>query len=94
VRHLLADDLARVLREEPLGVSGRHLARQVRRRLADVLATLHDDPRFEQHGRNRGSRWRLAAQRGPGTDGKRCSGDAVPWVELDPSGVPLAGSEA
>jgi hypothetical protein len=59
----LADDLARVLDAEPLGLSCAELARRTRRRLADVLAALRGDPRFQHDGRGRGSRWRLAVAR-------------------------------
>jgi hypothetical protein len=93
-RDPLPDDLARVLDGEPFGLSCDGLAGRLHRRRAVVLAVLRDDPRFEQHGRAKGSRWRIT----PGETGGRTRtgaiGDAVPWVELDPSGVPLAGREA
>jgi hypothetical protein len=59
---LLAEDLARVLLDEPTGVACTELALRVRRRRADVLRMLKTDPRFARNGRGRGSRWRLVAQ--------------------------------
>jgi hypothetical protein len=84
----LADDLCRVLADEWHGLSGRALARRVRRRHVDVLATLRSDPRVEHFGRTRGSRWRLVAREGRGANGNRSGGDEPPWPELDASGVP------
>jgi hypothetical protein len=91
---VLADDLRRMLADESFGLSGRALARRVRRRYADVLATLHGDPRFEHSGGTQGSRWRLAAQAGSGADGNRPARDDPPWDELDPSGVPVVWRRA
>jgi hypothetical protein len=61
----LPDDLAAVLTVEPFGLSCDQLARAVRRRRADVLATLRRDPRFAHQGGRRGSRWRLRPPEGP-----------------------------
>ena len=88
----LADDLRRVLDTEPCGLSGRELARRVRRRHVDVLAELRADPRFEHDGRTRGSRWRL--RQGAGANGSRSGGDELPWLKLDASGVPALGRPA
>jgi hypothetical protein len=86
----LGDDLARVLGAEPFGLSCAALVARVRRRRGDVLRTLREDERFDHHGQTRGSRWRLAARKGRGRNGAGCPRDAVPWMGLDPSGVPLA----
>jgi hypothetical protein len=56
---LLADDLARLLASEPLGLSGCELARRAGRRRLAVIDALEADPRFEHDGSGRGSRWRL-----------------------------------
>ena len=84
----LADDLARVLDGEPLGLSCYELARRVQRRRADVLAELRADPRFEHEGDRRGSRWRLA----PETARRTCWDGWGPivtgWGGLDPAGIP------
>jgi hypothetical protein len=63
----LAADLAGLLRDEPVGLSGRVLAGRLHRRRGHVLAALHADSRFEQVGRGRGSRWRLADREPQGT---------------------------
>ena len=84
----LADDLRRVLADEPLGFSCDELARCVHRRRALVLAALRTDPRFEHDGRTRGSRWRLADQEGRGRNGTGTGRNDLPWPELDASGVP------
>jgi hypothetical protein len=55
----LGDDLARVLAEERLGLSGTDLVQRVRRRRGDVLACLRGDPRFQRVGNGRGARWTL-----------------------------------
>jgi hypothetical protein len=65
----LADELARVLADEPAGASCDLLAIQLRRRRTDVLAALDQDPRFVHIGRGRGSRWLLEGASGAhGTD--------------------------
>jgi hypothetical protein len=88
----LASDLARLLDGEPFGLSGRELARRVRRRRVDVLAALRVDPRFEHSGRTHGSRWRLRRRAGP--NGNRLTRDDLPWAELDAAGVPVVGRGA
>jgi hypothetical protein len=74
----LADDLAAVLAGEPLGLPCAELTARVKRRRGDVLAVLRADPRFERHGENRRSRWRLAAGAGRGGMGRA----------LEPTGSP------
>jgi hypothetical protein len=58
-----------------------------------VLGALRADPRFVHDGRGRGSRWRLAADVGRGRDGAGLKAAGVPWLGLDPSGIPLARKE-
>jgi hypothetical protein len=94
VRDRLADDLARVLRAEPLGLPCHVLARRVHRRRAVVRVTLRDDPRFEHYGRTHGSRWRLSVEMGRGRNGTGDRGSCLPWSGLDHSGVPLVGRAA
>jgi hypothetical protein len=93
VSDLLAADLARVLDAEPFGLACDELAKRVHRRRADVLAALRADPRFEQHGRLHGSRWQLTERVGRGRNGTGDRGDGVPWLGLDPSGIPVVGRE-
>jgi hypothetical protein len=57
----LADELAALLADEPLGFSGPELARRVRRRRQDVVETMRADARFDQVGSGAGRRWRLRA---------------------------------
>jgi hypothetical protein len=56
---LLAADLAHLLAQEPDGLPCDTLALQLRRRRADVLSVLRDDPRFARISGARRSRWRL-----------------------------------
>jgi hypothetical protein len=59
----LADDLARVLHGEPLGLCFHELARRVGRRDSLVRAALRDDRRFARIGTGRGARWRVRNRR-------------------------------
>jgi hypothetical protein len=90
----LADDLARVLEGEPFGLTCRELRRRVGRRLADVLAALEEDSRFEHSGRSRGSRWRIAAERPHSASWVRMGTEDSAGFYLDPSGVPVVGRMA
>jgi hypothetical protein len=67
-RTTLAADLARILADAP-GLPGETLARRVRRRRTDVLATLQADARFVRTGDRRGSRWHLAEEMPPSAHG-------------------------
>ena len=58
----LADALERAIAEHGAAPAA-SLARELRRRYADVLAALDGDPRFEHVGRRKGSRWSLAPSR-------------------------------
>jgi hypothetical protein len=92
-----ADDLARVLAAEPVGSSCAALAGRVGRRWTTVQAALRGDARFAHEGRTRGSRWRLAetdSREEMGRVREGISGPPLPWVGLDPSGVPLVGRRA
>jgi hypothetical protein len=86
---LLGDDLARVLDAEPFGLPCVELVARLKRRRGDVLATLRADSRFAHHGRARGSRWRLAEWGALGRDGTGSAASKLPWLELDPSGIPI-----
>jgi hypothetical protein len=66
----LADDLARLLDGEPLGVSCDDLAQRIGRRRSVVLDVLRADPRFMHLGIGRGSRWRVSARLGTEWDGQ------------------------
>jgi hypothetical protein len=88
----LADDLRRLLGEEPIGLSCDALAKRLHRRRAAVLAELRSGSCFEHAGRTHGSRWRLARRRGRDSDGT--SAPQLPWDGLDPSGVPVSGRRA
>jgi hypothetical protein len=79
----LADDLAAVLAAEPLGLPCAELVARLKRRRGDVLDALRADPRFEHQGRNRGSRWRLAAGAGPGRTGAAFTADGQADLGLD-----------
>jgi hypothetical protein len=87
---LLGDDLSRVLDGEPFGLPCVELVARLKRRRGDVLAALRADPRFEHEGRTRGSRWRLAADAGLGRNGAGSGAIGLPWLALDPSGIPIA----
>ena len=87
-RRPIADDLARVLAAEPVGLPCRELARRVHRRFVDVLAVLRADPRFVHRGRTRGSRWRLSAPQ------DRMGANHPARPDLDPLGIPIIGRRA
>jgi hypothetical protein len=93
VSDVLAADLAHVLAAEPCGLPCCELVRRLQRRRGDVLAVLRTDARFKRRGRTRGSRWQLAASEGQGRNGTGLGRNVLPWLELDPSGVPLARRE-
>lgn len=57
----LTDELAALLQVERSGLPCNELARRLGRRRGDVLKALRWDPRFEQRGTGRGSRWRTTA---------------------------------
>jgi hypothetical protein len=57
----LADEIAAHL-ERAGPTAATELVRVLRRRRGSVFRVLRDDPRFEQTGGGRGSRWRLASQ--------------------------------
>lgn len=59
---VLADQLVGILLERGALPAG-DLAPAIRRRKADVLKALHDDPRFAQSGRRRASRWSVVPPR-------------------------------
>lgn len=93
-RHLLADDLAQLLAAEPLGLSCRELARQVRRRSGTVLEVLRADARFVRDGDRRGSRWRLNTSTSSREQmGTQHRAGLEGWVTLD-AGIPVLGEEA
>ncbi|HEY7198508.1 MAG TPA: hypothetical protein VH306_15125 [Gaiellaceae bacterium] len=56
----LADDVARLLADEPTGLSCDAIAKRLRRRRPDVVAALRADDRFVRYGKTHGARWRLA----------------------------------
>jgi hypothetical protein len=94
VTEQLADDLAAVLTAEPLGLPCAELTARVKRRRGDVLTALRADPRFEHHGRNRGSRWRLAAGVDRGRNGAGFRADGQPELGSDPSSQPARRERA
>jgi hypothetical protein len=78
-----------VLASEPLGLPCDELALRVRRHRASVIGELQSDPRFERHGRTRGTRWRLAAGPwvGMGRNLRVTPGSSSdPWVVQNGSG--------
>jgi hypothetical protein len=62
--------------------------------MADVLAALVDDPRFEHSGEGRGSRWRIATEPRVSASWVTQGNEDLPWSYLDPSGVPAVGRRA
>jgi hypothetical protein len=94
VNDRLVDDLELVLAGEPFGLSCDGLAKRLHRKRELVLVALRSDVRFEHEGRTRESRWRLASGVGLETRPIPLPRPRLPWSELDPSGVPLAGREA
>jgi len=59
---VLADRLVGILLERGALPAG-DLAPAIRRRKADVLKALHDDPRFAQSGKRKASRWSVVPPR-------------------------------
>jgi hypothetical protein len=90
----LADDVARVLASEPLGLPCCDVARRVRRRRGDVLSVLLGDRRFVHDGRGRGSRWRLAAGVPRRGSQAHLGSEDMERLGLDPSGVPIVATGA
>ncbi len=59
----LAEEIARGLAYEPLGLPLSELGRRLRRREGDIRAELRHDPRFVPSGETKGRRWHLVATR-------------------------------
>jgi hypothetical protein len=82
-RDLLAAEIARLLAQEPDGLSCDALALRLKRRRADVLALLREDPGFARVSGGRRSRWRLVdtARNVSGRlrDGLEIPANADPW---------------
>jgi hypothetical protein len=72
----LAADLARVLADEPSGLSCNALAAELHRRRADVLAALKTDRRFVRSGATNAALWRLVA------NGARTEWDGTPATTM------------
>jgi hypothetical protein len=87
-RQYLADELARILEGEWAGLSCRELRRRTGRRMADVLAALGRDKRFEHSGGGRGSRWRIVMEPPVSTVWETQGNEDRRWLGLDPSGIP------
>jgi hypothetical protein len=59
----LAEEIARELASEPLGLPLAELGRRLRRREGDIRAELRNSPRFVPSGETKGRRWHLVATR-------------------------------
>jgi hypothetical protein len=91
----LAEEIARELASEPLGLPLVELGRRLRRREGDIRAELRSSPRFVPSGETKGRRWHLVATRParempPVRLGAGISGNPVATATNEPSDGPAA----